>query len=159
VSVYFFDTSALKFRYVSGPRARGVRRVSSDARNTCYVAELTILEIANALGSMYRDNRIALPDVRRADLAFWGDIQSGRLKVWPTRRKDMMRARHLLLYAGVQLGRSIDASDALIAAASVECALEMKTKVTLCLEDRRLHSTIKALPAYRAVLRLYYIGR
>ena len=159
MTVYFFDTSAIQYRYLPGPKARSIRRICSDGRNVCHIAELTILEIASALGKRYRGQTITLREHRRAERAFWEDIRSGRLCVRPTQKKDILRARHLMAYAGVDLRRNITSVDALIAATAVECALETNARVALCLEDRGLYNAIKDIPVYRSALRFRYIGK
>ena len=155
---YFFDTSALKYRYVEDPKARGIRRIISTARNTCYIAELTILEMSRVWGSFFRDRRLTLAEVKRCEAGFWSDIASGRLVVRATTRREIERARHLMQYAGIDQGKNITSVDALIAATCLECALSTRSRVSFCLEDKRLHGIVRTVPAYRSVLRFHYIG-
>ena len=43
---YFFDTSALKHRYITTPQHTQISRIVSDKRNACYICDFTILEMA-----------------------------------------------------------------------------------------------------------------
>lgn len=98
--ILFFDTCALKHRYVSTNHSRVVRRAISDRRNECHISELTVVEIGSALGSHCRGTGLGLDDFDKFDRAFLKDVATGRLKVRPISRSDLRRARHLLRFAG-----------------------------------------------------------
>lgn len=156
--IYFFDTSALQHRYLDGPKARGIRGMISRAANTCYIADLSILEISHALGVHCRRKKLSLRQYSRLDEYFWQDIRDGRLQIRNTGKREYLRARDLLRYAGVGKKRSISSGDALIAASCLEFALQQTEKVTFCLEDWTLYSVLREVSAYAKVLRFHFIG-
>jgi len=156
--IYFFDTSALQHRYLDGPKARGVRRIISDSRNQCYIAELSILEISSALALHCRKNSLSLEHYAKLDQRFWKDVFNRRVLIYPVAKREYLRARDLLRYAGVDKKRNISSADALIAASCLEFALQSKQSVAFCLEDWGLFSVIRDISAYSKVLRFHYIG-
>jgi predicted nucleic acid-binding protein len=156
--IYFFDTSALQHRYVDGPKARGIRRIISNPRNHCYVADLSILEISSALARHCRKNSLTLTHYTRLDQTFWRDINEGRILIRDTGQREYLRARDLLRYAGVEKRKNITSADALIAASCLEFALAGKEQVTFCLEDWPLFHVLREVSAYRKVLRFHFIG-
>jgi hypothetical protein len=156
--LYFFDTSALQHRYLNGPKARGIRRIISSERNSCYIADLSILEISSALALHCRRRKLSLRQYSRLDQAFWRDVSVGRVLIRSIGQREYLRARDLLRYAGVQKGKQIKSADALIAASCLEFALENGDRVTFCLEDWHLYYVIREVSAYKNVLRFHYIG-
>ncbi len=156
--IYFLDTSALQHRYINGPKARGIRWIISSRRNHCYIADLSILEIASALALHCRRNSLSLRHYSRLDRAFWRDIYDGRIRVRDTRQRDYLRARDLLRYAGVEKRKNIKSGDALIAASCLEFALSGHDPVTFCLEDWPLFHVLREVSAYKKALRFHYIG-
>lgn len=156
--VYFFDTSALQHRYLDGPKARGTRRIISSARNRCYIADISILEISSTIAKHCRKNKLSLKEYRRLDQAFWRDVDGGRVLIRGTRQREYLRARDLLRYAGVEKAKNIKSADALIAACALELALEDDERVTFCLEDWPLFHVIRDVSAYKKVLRFHFIG-
>lgn len=156
--VYFFDASALQHRYIDGPKSRGIRQTITDARNSCFISDLTILEIASALARHCRKNKLPVTTYVKLDQAFWRDIYQGKILVRNATQRDFLRARHLLRYAGVKKGKNIKSADALIAACCLEFALETKSSVTFCLEDWPLYHVIRDITAYSKVLDFRFIG-
>lgn len=156
--VYFFDTSALQHRYIDGPKSRGIRRTITDARNRCYISDLTILEIASAFGTHCRRNKLSVTTYAKLDQTFWKDIYQDKLLVRNATQRDFLRARQLLRYAGVEKGKNIKSADALIAASCLEFALETRADVTFCLEDWPLYHVIRGVNAYNRVLDFRFIG-
>jgi hypothetical protein len=80
----FFDTSALKHRYVQTPQHARISTIVSDKRNSCYICDLTILEMAHALGSVCRGNNAGLKKYDAMNSRFFEDIHKGRLRVRTT---------------------------------------------------------------------------
>lgn len=157
--VYFFDTSALQHRYFDSPKSRSIRRIISDRRNTCYILDLTIVEIASAMAKKCRSNYLDVKVYDKLKGKFWTDVSSnGPLHVLNSGKREILRARHLIRYAGVFRRRKITSHDALIAASCLEFALEKKTQVTFCLEDWSLYDVISQLDAFKQVLKFRYIG-
>ena len=105
--IYFFDTSALQYRYIDGARARGIRRIISSKGNRCHIADLSILEFSSAAANHCRKNKWSLQKYRRLDQAFWRDVNDGRLLIRDTRQREYLRARDLLRYAGVTKRKNI----------------------------------------------------
>ena len=157
--VYFFDTSALQHRYFNSPKSRSIRRIISDRRNTCYILDLTIVEIASAMALKCRSNNLNVKEYDKLSRKFWLDVSShGPLRVLNSGKREVLRARHLIRYAGVIRRRRISSHDALIAASCLEFALENRTRVMFCLEDRPLYNIISQIGAFNQVLKFRYIG-
>jgi predicted nucleic acid-binding protein len=156
--IYFFDTSALQHRYIDGPKSRGIRKTISDSRNRCWVSDLTVLEIANALGKHCRKNGLSLSTYVALDQAFWRDVAEERLLIRNATQRDVLRARQLLRFAGVEKRKNIQSADALIAASCLEFALETRSEVRFCLEDWPLYHVIRDIRAYSTALSFHFIG-
>lgn len=52
---YFLDSSAIVKYYVSEPGSEWVRRIVNSADNTCFVANISVAEVAAALGRLQRN--------------------------------------------------------------------------------------------------------
>lgn len=154
---YFFDTSALQYRYTPGRHSRVVRLAISARANTCYISEFTLVEIGSALGNYCRGNGLSIKDYDRLNKLFWKDVDDGRLHVRSVTQRNLMRARHLLRH-GAEINRNITTVDAVIANSALELALEMHERITLCLEDRRLYKLLRDVSAYSSALKFKYIG-
>jgi hypothetical protein len=155
VQIYFFDTSALVYRYANDQPSRRVRRATSDPRCRVYIGSLTVVEMAGALAKVCRVNQYDRKKFEGMDAAFLRDIASGRLIVRDISQGDMQRARHLLRYAGVLKGRSLGSSDALLSVCCLELALEMRgTPVVFYTEDWTLYSTLRDINGFRSALEL-----
>ena len=157
--VYFFDTSALQHRYFDSQKSRSIRRIISDRRNTCYILDLTIVEIASAMAKKCRSNKLDNKAYDTIILKFWADVSSdGPLHVLNSGQREILRATHLIRYAGVFRRRNISSYDALIAVSCLEFALENRTRVTFCLEDWSLYDIISQIEAFKQVLKFRFIG-
>lgn len=156
--IYFFDTSALQHRYLDGPKSRGIRWIISNRRNSCYIADLSVLEISSTLALHCRRESLSLRSYIRLDQAFWRDVHEGRLVIKDTGKREYLRARDLLRYAGVEKRKNIKSADALIAASCLEFALSQSDPVTFCLEDWPLFHVLSDVSAYAKVLRFHFIG-
>ena len=75
-----------------------------------------------------------------------------------TGKREYLRARNLLRFAGVKKKRRISSADALIAGACLEFALQKSEPVTFCLEDWNLFDVLRETSAYKRVLRFHFIG-
>ena len=158
MGIYFFDTSALKHRYIASPYARQIRRVISGRRYQHYITDLTVIEIASALGSWWRNSGLGLRRHDVMDAKFFRDVAAGRLIVRPTSQRDAIRARRLLRFAGVIKKRNLGAADALIASSCLALAQERKTKVVFYTADWTLYSILRDIDAFRAVMSLRFVG-
>ena len=155
---YFLDTCALIHRYVSGPFSRLVRRIVSSDRWPVYVAEPTVLEMASALARQCRSHRWDVHAFDALDRRFFQDIAFGRLRVRAVTKQEVLRARHLLRYAGVVKGNKLESADALIAVTCLELAYEVKERVVFYTQDWPLYATIRGVDAFRAMLELRFLG-
>lgn len=153
--IYFFDTSALVYRYAHDRPSRRVRRVTSDKRCEVFIASITVVEMAGALAKVCRSKGHDTRKFETMDGAFLKDIANGRLNVRDVTQADMQRARHLLRYAGVVKKRNLGSSDALLSVCCLELALEKRgVPVVFYTEDWTLYSTLRDINGFRAALEL-----
>jgi hypothetical protein len=156
MSIHFFDTCAIKHRYIQSKHTSVVRRAVSDARNECHILELTMLEITTPMGAYCRGASLGATEFDRLDRAFMQDVASGRLAVRSFSRRDLQRARHLMRYAGVVKGKNLSSADALVAACCLEFAHERRALVTFWTADKRLHAMVTSVDAFR-VLKIRFL--
>jgi predicted nucleic acid-binding protein len=140
--IYFFDTSALQHRYLDAPDARTVRRIISDRRAICHIADWTIVEMASTLARRCRQASVSCQIFDRLERQFFEDIAHGRLKVRITSSRDYTRARDLLRFAGMIKRRRLSSGDALIAACCLDLAYQEKQRITFCTSDGPLYSAL-----------------
>jgi predicted nucleic acid-binding protein len=154
--IYFFDTSALKHRYVTTAQRRRIRKITSNLKGTCYICDWTIVEIASALGGHCRGNKLNVAKFDRMDREFFQDLAAGRILVRRTTSRGMLQARSILR-KGVMLHRDVDSGDALIAACCRELALELKQRVAFYTADWGLYTLLRGMDSFTAVMTLRYI--
>lgn len=158
MSVYFFDTSALKHRYFEkGPHTGRIKGLVSNSRNTCYIADWTVLEIASAFGDYCRGNKFTERRFDKMDGSFFQDLVTGRLRVRTNNSRGILRAR-TLLRKGVTINRNVGSGDALIAACCRDLALEIRTRITFYTADWGLYTLLREINAYTSVMRLRFVG-
>jgi len=156
--IYFLDTSALQHRYVESVFSRRIRRIVSDRRGTCYIADVTVLEMARALANRCRQNGWGINRFDAMNLTFLQDIESGRLKVRTTTVRDVLRARHLLRFAVVSMRKNLHSADALIATCCLYLAQELKQKAVFYSHDWALYLILRDIGAFRSSLKLRFVG-
>lgn len=160
MSVYFWDTSALVFRYVHGPFSRRVKQLVSGSRRTSYIADHTVLEMASALGRECRRNSWDIRKFDSMESTFMKDIAEGRLNVRDTTRRDFQRARHLIRYVGVKSGKKITSGDALIATCCLEFVMDKREKKAAFIScDLPLLKILMSLDAFRSSMRLLHLDK
>jgi uncharacterized protein len=96
VPVYDLEPSALVKYYVTEPGSTWVRQLVDEEANVLVSADITIAEVAAALGAIVRMVRIS----RRQRDAFWGRFTRDLLRRYeflPTRRTIITRAAALCL--------------------------------------------------------------
>jgi predicted nucleic acid-binding protein len=96
VPVFYLEPSALVKYYVTEPGSTWIRQVVDEAENVLVSAEITIAEVAAALGVIARVGRIS----HRQRDAFWGQFRRDllrRYELLPTRRTIINRAAALCL--------------------------------------------------------------
>ena len=110
------------------------------------------------MASECRSKNLDVGQYDAMDKEFFQDIARGRLAVRTVSRRDVMRARQLIRFAGVVKGRSLTTMDALIATTCLELALEIRQVVRFYTSDRKLYSTLRELDAFRATMDMFFIG-
>lgn len=153
----FFDTSALVPRYRAGKFTYRVSQIFTGAKKI-FIAEITMVEIASAFGSVCRSQHLPDSDFEQMNAAFFDDIADGRIQIRIISRVDMLRARHLLGLAGIVNRRNLSSSDALVAVSCRELALDLHERITFYTKDWTLYSTLYQINAYRSALRMRFLG-
>jgi hypothetical protein len=153
----FFDTCALVPRYRVGKFTYRVNQVFGGPKKI-FVAEITMVEIVSAFGSVCREQHLPDSDFEQMNAAFFDDVASGRIQIRLVSRSDMLRARHLLCLAGIVNRRNLGSSDALVAVSCRELALENRERVMFYTKDWTLYSTLYQINAYRSALRMRFLG-
>lgn len=154
----FFDTSALQHRYVDSPASARVRRLTSSTQYERVVAESTILEMVSTFARRCRSGGHGAEQFDRWERKFFDDIANGLLSVRRASQQDVLRARHLLRFAGMIRRRSLSSGDALIASVCLTLALERRSVVTFYSSDWPLYSILREVGAFTSTLRLVFIG-
>lgn len=160
---YFLDTSALTLRYANDPcfpksEWRRIRRIVSDVRWTIFISELSIVEVASAFAQVCRRNSWDVRTYDALDTRFLKDLRTSRVLVRHVTALDLMRAKHLLRYAGVLKKRKLESSDAIIAECCREVALEKGGQLIFYTADWTLYTILRDIDAYKSVMRLRYLG-
>lgn len=154
MGTYFFDTSALKHRYVNTLTSPRVKAAVSDHRNSVYISELTIVELASAFADDCIQRAVGGVEYDRMYRVFFRDLADRRVQVRSVSHRNFDGARHLLRYARVIRGRHLTSADAIIAESCRQLAYELKMRVTFYLCDQRLHNTLSSISAYTSAVRL-----
>ena len=77
----FFDTCALKHRYIVSPQRQRINRLIGNRSNTAYIADFTILEMPSALGGDCRKEKVPLSEYDAMDRRFMQDLADDRFVV------------------------------------------------------------------------------
>jgi hypothetical protein len=149
---------ALQYRYVNGKFSRLIRTAISDYRRECYIADLTVLEMSSTLALKSRKQVWKTSQYDSLECAFLEDIATGKLRVCTTGKRQILRPRDLIRFAGVIKQRSLKSADALIAVSCLELALELKEEILFYLEDGKLFSILKDIDAFTSVLKLRHLS-
>ena len=158
MAIRFFDTSVLQHRYIDGEHSQRVRQIVSDTRQSCFIAEPTVLEIASAIGKRCRKGMLRKERYDRANVLFFQDLATKRLSVQKAGKREVIRARDLLRHAGLVKRRNLSGWDALVAVCARECALSAGEKLTLYTCDWTLFDILRKIDSYSKVLDLRYFG-
>lgn len=154
----FLDTCALKHRYISAsPQRRTMSQFVLSKTSHCYIADMTILELAGALGGACRTTRAGVKTYDTMDRRFLRDIADGHLIVRPTNNRSLLRARGLLRFGGVIKGRNLGSSDALIASCCLDLAHELQQRLDFYTADWNLYTILREIDAFRSAMTLIYI--
>ena len=155
----FFDTSALQHRYVQGPYSRRVRYLVGRRSTNSYIADLTVLEMANTLATRCRGSGWGMKTFDRLNDRFLDDIAAARLTVRPCGSREVRRAVHLIRFAGVAKKKGLKSSDALIASCALEFALETQQAVNFYMSDWQLYCCLRDFNAFRTTMNLILLGK
>ncbi len=154
---YFFDTSALVHRYTNSPQHARISRIVSSKQNSCHICDLTILEMASALGRVCRNTGAGLKKYDAMNTRFLQDIQTARLQVRTTTWVSIVRARNLLRFGGVILGAPFGSVDALIASACLDLAHKLQVRFRFYTADWNQYAVLRRSDVFRAGMILQYI--
>ena len=157
MTAYFFDTSALKHRYVKSRISARIKRAISDARHEIYISELTIVELATAFADECIKRKVGHRDYDRMYRRFFRDVAKRRVCVRNVTQRDFQHARHLLRFAKVIQGRHLKSADAIIAESCRELAYELKSPIIFYLCDEKLYKTLNSLNAYASAVKLRFV--
>jgi predicted nucleic acid-binding protein len=157
MSVYFFDTSALKHRYVKTRISARIKRAISDGRHEIYISELTIVELSTAFADDCIERAVGHADYDRMYRKFFRDVATGRIRVRSVTQRDFQNARHLLRFAKAIHRRHLKSADAIIAESCRELAYELNSTVTFYLCDEKLFRTLRSLNAYSSAVKLRFV--
>ncbi len=121
MTTYYLDSGAVVKRYVAEAGSDWVRAICQDARNTLFLAELTLIEVSSAFARRCRGGEIT-DEARRSylDLLIYDCAHCYHLI--PTERPTIERAvdlaqqHYLRGYDAVQLACALAANDRLTAA-------------------------------------------
>lgn len=154
---YFFDTCALKHRYMKTAISTRISRVVSNHRFQIYVSELTVVELGSAFAQYCFTNGTGHEDYDGMYRKFFKDVARKRIIVRDITRGDLENARHLLRFARVLQRRSLGSSDAIVSETCRALSYDLAERVTFYTCDRKLYSTLSATGAYKAAVRLKYV--
>lgn len=157
MSARFFDTSAVKHRYIKTPISACIKRATSDARNDIYISELTVVELASAFAEDCTARRVGHAEYDRLYRRFFQDVAEKRIQVRSVSKHEFQGALHLLRFAKVIHGRHLKSADAIISESCRELAYELDSPVTFYLCDEKLYKTLSSTNAYRTVVKLRFI--
>jgi len=154
---YFFDTSALKHRYIKTPVSTRIRRIISDGRHSIYVSELSIVELATAFADDCIQRGVGHTEYDMLYKRFFKDLANHRVNVRSVVQRDLQNARHLLRFAKVIQRRHLKSADAIIAESCRELAYELNAPFTFYLCDEKLFKTLSGINAYSTAVKLRFI--
>ena len=155
--VYFFDTSALKHRYLKTTLSRRIKRAISDARHDIYISELTIVELATAFADDCITRNVGHAEYDRLYRRFFKDLANKKVRVRTISQRDFENARHLLRFAKVINRRHLKSGDALIAESCRDLAYELNAPIVFYLCDEKLYKTLITINAYSSAVKLRFV--
>lgn len=144
-------------RYDARASSRRVRSLISDSRNTAYIADTTVLELASSLATECRRKSADAKVFDRMTQEFFADLADEALIVRSTTKREVLRAYDLIRWVGVHKRRNLRSSDALIATCCYDLAMELGQKVVFYTSDKRLHDVLRDTDSFAAVLIIRYI--
>jgi hypothetical protein len=156
MAYHFFDTSALKHRYIKTPQHSKISRMVGDTRNSCYICDLTILEMSSALGGVCKANRAGVEKYDTLNNRFFEDIHNGRIQVRTTSWLSILRARNLIRLS-VILGANLGTVDALVGSTCLDLAHELKVRFNFYTADWQQYVLLRQSDVFKKGMTLHYI--
>jgi hypothetical protein len=157
MGAFFFDTSALKHRYVGTPISPRIKRAISDTRHDVYISELTVVELATAFADDCALRGVGHVEYDKLYRKFFGDVARQRIRIRSITQRDLENARHLLRFAKVIHHRHLKSADAIISESCRELGYELNFPIVFYLCDEKLYKTLSTLNAYSAAVRLRFV--
>lgn len=156
--IHVFDTSALKWAYIRPSKFhRRCRYILTRLRGQVYVAEITILELASALGHQVRGGRMSVLQYATASQRFFKDIADGRIEIRPFPSSEYIPCRDLLTLVGINARRNLESQDGIVAYTARRLAIERKTQVKLLTSDKKLAGVIRELDLFAGLVLSEYL--
>jgi predicted nucleic acid-binding protein len=156
---YLLDTSALKWAYMSGYKhTRRCRYVIGRCKGRVFVAEITVLEIVNALASETRGGRLTVRQFWDSNMSFLADVGGGRLEVVRLPSSEYIACRDLLTLVGINSKRNLQTQDAMVAYTARRLALQKQTLIKVLTGDRKLARIINELPLFQKLVSAEYLN-
>jgi hypothetical protein len=151
--IHFLDTSALKWAYILGSKhCRRCRFILSRSKGQVHIAEISILELASALGHQVRGGRMSRAAYTKATHRFFHDIADGRLEVRGFPTSEYIPCRDLLTLVGIDARRNLEAQDGIVAYTARRLAIERKEKVKLLTSDRKLAGVVRDIDIFSGLV-------
>ncbi len=158
MSVYcYIDTSALKWRYLSGAPTPVVNALMEDPKTVVLTSELSILEWSSALAWIYRENQIDYRTFKSNELALMADIADDRLVIFPVTRS-IERARYLVEYVGVIRRLPLRTGDAIQLVTALEAASAARGPITFVTSDKQLARIVKEVDTFQPHLTSSFVA-
>lgn len=154
---YFFDTCALKHKYIKTRISSRISRIVSNRRYEIYVSELTVVELGSAFAHYCFTQGKGHEEYDRMYRKFFRDVARKRIVVRDITKRDLENARHLLRFARVIQRRNLGSADAIVAETCRDLSYELGKQVSFYTCDKKLHSTLSATGAYKTAVRLRYM--
>jgi predicted nucleic acid-binding protein len=156
--IHFLDTSALKWAYI--PQAKYCRRcrfILTRLKGQVYIAEISILELASALGHEVRGNRMSVAEYTRASRRFFQDIAEGKIEVRPFPSSEYIPCRDLLSLVGIGARRNLECQDGIVAYTARRLAIERRVRVKLLTSDKKLAGVIRETDLFSGLVVSEYL--
>jgi predicted nucleic acid-binding protein len=156
--IHFLDTSALKWAYISGAKhCRRCRLILTRLKGQVYIAEISILELASALGHQVRGGRMSRAVYTKATHRFFQDIAEGKLEVRPFPSSQYIPCRDLLTLVGIDAKRNLESQDGIVAYTARRLAIERRAKVKLLTSDKKLAGVIRDIDVFSNLVVAEYL--
>jgi hypothetical protein len=155
--LHVLDTCVLKCAYIPSKFHRRCRLILSKPPGQVFIAEISVLEVVNALGGEYRDRRISAREFEIADRLFFRDIAKGTIQVRPLPGSEFFACRNLLASVGIHSGRNLSSQDGIIAYTARQLSIENKSQVKLLTGDKKFASMLRTMEIFKRLIVTEYL--